>query len=414
MNWERTKEVIPSGVQTLSKMPNKHVEGVYPKYLVKGEGAYVWDDEDNKYLDYPCGLGSVLLGYNHPIINRAIIDQIEKGVIFSLPNPLETVLAEKILELLPSADMCRFFKNGSDATEIAVRIARAATGKNSVIACGYHGFHDWYNWTTSMNKGVQSQSVVQCDYNAIEQFITVFESRRKIAAVIMEPYILEPPRKEFLNKVRKLCSRYGALLIFDEIVTGFRTPDYFASEYFKVTPDLTCLGKGMGNGLPISAVCGKRKYMQELEGDCFASSTFGGELLSIAAAIATIDFMKDNLVIDHIWRMGERIRSSFESMVLSYGLEGAGIIGYAPRTFFVFPTETHKSLFWQECLKRGVLFGYAQFISHSHGLNEVDTTISVMRDALYLCKKHWKKPDKMLEGRAAQQTIRQKIGKDVT
>ena len=304
-NWLRTLEVCPDGVQTLSKMPSKHVDGFYPKYITKGDGAYVWGDNDKKYIDYPCGLGAILLGYNNPDVNRAIIDQLNKGVLFSLPNYLETELAEKIVDIVPSAEQVRFLKTGSEATSAAVRIARAYTGKEGIICVGYHGWHDWYCSTTSKNKGVPEQYVMQCKYNDIEAMIEVFDTQDTstvgIAAVIMEPYVLEEPKQEYLRKVRKLCNRHKAVLIYDEVVTGFRTLEWTAQKYFDITPDLTCLGKAMANGLPISCVCGKRELMRELQGDCFVSSTFGGELLSIAAALATIKIVEEQGVIRQIW-----------------------------------------------------------------------------------------------------------------
>lgn len=410
-NWLQTCEIIPDGVQTLSKMPEKHVSGIYPKYITKGDGAYVWGDNDKKYIDFPCGLGAILLGYNNPIVNRAIIDQLNKGVLFSLPNYLETELAEKIVDIVPSAEMVRFLKTGSEATSAAVRIARAYTGKEGIICCGYHGWHDWYSFTTSKKKGVPEQPVVQCKYNDIDAMIEAFDYQNKdtvgIAAVIMEPYILEEPKQEYLRKVRKLCNRHNTILIFDEVVTGFRTLGWTAQKYFDVMPDLTCLGKAMANGLPISCVCGKKELMKELQGDCFVSSTFGGELLSIAAALATIKIIEEQDVIKQIWNMGSRLKESFKQLVSVMNLtDGVSILGYPPRTFFKFETEALKSLFWQECLKKGVLFGYAQFISWSHGLGEIDHTVMAMRHALGMVRKYWEHPMDALEGAVAQETFR--------
>lgn len=419
MNWMiKTCEIIPDGVQTLSKMPSKHVEGVYPKYITKGDGAYVWGDNDKKYIDYPCGLGAVLLGYNIPIVNRAIIDQLGKGVLFSLPNYLETELAEKIVDIVPSAEMVRFLKTGSEAASAAVKIARASTGKEGIICVGYHGWHDWYSFTTPKNKGVPEQPVIQCKYNDIEAMIKAFEYNQSestvgIAAVIMEPYILEEPKQEYLRKVRKLCSRHGAVLIFDEIVTGFRTLEWTAQKYFDITPDLTCLGKAMGNGLPIACVCGKKELMKELQGDCFVSSTFGGELLSIVASLATIKIIEEQNVIRHIWDMGSRLKEGFKQLVGTMNLnDGVSVVGYPPRTFFKFETEAHKSLFWQECLKKGVLFGYAQFINWSHGIGEIDQTILAMTHALGMVRKYWEHPMDALEGAVAQETFRLVVEKE--
>jgi len=387
-------------------MPSKHVEGVYPKYIEKGDGAYVWADDGKKYIDFPCGLGAVLLGYNHPVINEAIRDQLGKGVLFSLPNYSETELAEKICNIIPSAEMIRFVKTGSEATTAAVRIARAYTGKPTIMCCGYHGWHDWYNWTTPKHKGVLKQNVAQFTYNNYVQIEQAFH-RRNIAAVIMEPYILEEPKDDFLRKVRKLCSQHKAVLIFDEIITGFRTLEKSAQKYFGIEPDLTCLGKALGNGLPIGAVCGQADLMKELEGDCFVSSTFGGELLSIAAALATLKLIEEQGVIRHIWTQGERLKNAFNSMVQSMRLgDEIKCIGYPPRTFFIFPNEALKSLFWQECLGMGVLFGYAQFINFSHRHAEIDTTIRAMRRGLEMVRKYKEHPLDGLRGKPAEETFR--------
>lgn len=403
MNWTDSLRVIPDGVQTLSKMPSKHVDGVYPKYIQHAKGAYVWGDDGKKYIDYPCGLGAVLLGYADPQVNQAVIDQLAKGMIFSLPNQLETELAEKICDIIPSAEMVRFLKSGSEACSAAVRIARAYTGRANIITAGYHGWHDWYAWTTPKKRGVLSQPVRQAKYNDIDSF----KVNDKTAAVIIEPYVLDEPKDDFLKNLRKKCTKHNTILIFDEVVTGFRTLGWSAQKYFDVTPDLTCLGKPMANGLPISCVCGKKEIMKVLESDCFVSSTFGGELLSIAAALAVIKIIEDESVIGHIWRMGAEFIEHFNRMAANLQVvDVPKCLGLPPRTFFKFPTEAHKSVFWQECLRRGVLFGYAQFMSYAHKRGELDDTVIAMGEAFRLLRKYWSHPEDALEGKVAQETFR--------
>jgi glutamate-1-semialdehyde aminotransferase len=381
-------------------MPSKHVDGVYPKYLEYGNGAYVYDVHGNEYIDYPCGLGAVLLGYAHPQVNEAVTKQIFDGVIFSLPHKKETLLAEKICELIPSAEMVRFLKTGSEATSAAIRIARAHTKRQRILCCGYHGWHDWYNWTTPKHKGVLlNQPVQQLEFGNSELWDEYISN--DVAAVIVEPYVLEKPNG-FLKDLRKLCDVSGTLLIFDEVVTGFRTKGFSAQKMFGVTPDLTCLGKAMANGFPISAVCGRREIMVELEGDCFVSSTFGGELASIAAALATINVLETEPVIEHIWEYGQQLKENFNRL----WTEDVECIGYPPRTFFKFPTEAHKSLFWQECLRQGVLFGYAQFINYSHQAAELNKTTQAMRYAADVVKSNWADPAKALDGKPAEETFR--------
>jgi len=417
MNWQDTLRYIPGGVQTLSKMPSKHVNGVYPKYIDRAEGAYVWSG-DKRYIDYPLGLGPIVLGHSNKEVNRAVIDQLGKGIVYSLPSPMETELAEKLCSLVPSYEMVRFVKTGSEATSAAVKIARAYTGRNKIVCCGYHGWHDWYTVTTDKNQGIPrniANLTTKFQYNDIDSLQKQLGSvaNCKVAAVIMEPYILEEPKQGFLQDVRRLCDEHGALLIFDEIVTAFRTKKWTAQAYYKTIPDLTTIGKAMANGMPIGCVGGRRKVMEVLQGDCFVSSTFGGELASIAAALATIQYIETYYVIDQIWKMGERFQANFKVITDSLGLSSkVKLIGLPPRTYFVFPTVEHKALFWQECLERGVLFGYAQFISYAHTMDVIDKTTQAMRNAMKLVKKYWDNPRDALRGEVPEETFRLQMVKN--
>ena len=403
--WERTLDLIPNGVQTESKMPSRHVEGVYPKYIEYGDGAYIYAD-GKRYIDFPCGLGAIILGHNHPDINLAISKQLKKGHLFPLPNILESELAEKLCGLIPSFEMVRFLKTGSEATQAAIRIARAHTEREVILSCGYHGWHNWYAESTDNKHGmpVRKRTCFQFKYNDLEGFKELFDQYKiRIAAVIMEPYILEEPKNHFLESIHKMCIDNGSLLIFDEVVTGFRTPGMSAQMMFKVIPDLSCFGKAMANGMPISVVGGKRDIMRVLEKKAFVSSTFGGELLSIAAALATIKYIEDKAVLAHIEGQGQKLKTYFNQKGREIGAE---CIGYPCRTFFKFPSEILKSLFWQECLRKGIFFGYAQFISAAHGVGEMDETVAAMRDALYMCRKYKNDPGKILHGTPASATNR--------
>jgi glutamate-1-semialdehyde aminotransferase len=399
----RTCKVIPDGVQTLSKMPSKHVEGVYPVYIDRGDGAYIYDRHGNRYIDFPSGLGAVILGHAFGPYNQIVREQLERGLLFPLPHVMETGLAEKICQLF-KMDMCRFLKTGSEATSAAVKIARAYTGRDAIGCCGYHGWHDWYNASTPKNKGcheLAAAQITQLGYNKTHEFAE-FIQKHKPAAIIMESVVLEPPKEDFLQNVRRLCDDNGVVLIFDEIVTGFRYPGFSAANYYKVQPDLICLGKAMANGLPISCVAGKREIMEELQGDCFVSSTFGGELLSITAALATIDLMERYGAVKQIWWAGNYLKQEFNRIA-----DGkAQCIGLAPRTYFNFPTEAHKSLFWQECLARGVLFGYAQFTTLAHTADVMNEVRAAMEGAWEILIAHWDNPEVALKGKVAQQTFR--------
>ena len=400
VTWERTKKVIPDGVQTMSKMPERHVIPVYPEYIDKGKGSHVWAG-DKKYIDYPCGLGSVLLGYADDRVNKAVKSQIDNGNIFSLPHKLETILAEKIVELIPCAEQVRFLKTGTEATMAAIKIARASTGREGIICMGYHGWADFYGITTDKRKGIPasySKLSGQCTYGDREMVREMFSLsnvvQKQIAAIILEPYVYHADQ-DFVKWVVDFAHDNGALVIFDEVVTGFRTKGFSAQEMFGVTPDLACFGKAMANGYPISLVCGRAKYMAEIQGDCFVSSTFGGDLIGISAALETIKILENEPVIDHIWEMGTRLKQGFNKIAES--LPEGKLIGLPCRTFFQLPSEIHRTLLWQECIKRGVLFGYAQFTNYSHSEADIDKTLDVLEAACSVLKDNWGEPNKAFD-----------------
>jgi glutamate-1-semialdehyde 2,1-aminomutase/spore coat polysaccharide biosynthesis protein SpsF len=412
--WRRTQQLISGGVQTLSKQPNKFIEGQYPIYLEGGTGCYVYDDQ-YAYIDYPCGLGAILLGHGNFEIGMAIIDRMAQGHLFTLPHRLETELAEKLHKLIPCAEQMRFLKTGSEATSAAIRIARSYTRRDGIAYCGYHGWHDWFTIDTPKNDGIPNsfhKYIHKFEYNNIASLEKIFEENPlDIGAVILEPYIYEKPDKNFLAKIIKLAHSKGALVIFDEVVTGFRTKGYSAQKLFGVTPDLACFGKAMGNGLPISVVCGKKKIMSVLEGDTFISSTFGGELLSIASALKTIEICEREKVPEHLEKMGTVLQEGYNCIAKELQID-TKCIGFPNRTMFMFPSGEHKSLFWQECIKRGVLFGYAQFINYSHKEEEINYTLEVIREALIVTKQNWSNPLKGLVGKKATEVFRLCVTKE--
>lgn len=392
--WERAQNIIPRGTQTLSKGPDQFIDGVSPKYLDHGLGSHVWDVDGNEYIDYPMALGPILLGYNYPPVVEAVIAQIKKGTTFTLMHPLEVELAELLIDVIPCAEMVRFGKNGADATMAAIRVARAYTGRDHIAYCGYHGCHDWYAITTSLNRGIpefNGQLIHPFEYNKPETLEDVFaQFPGKIAAVIMEQAGIEPV-DNFLQKVIDIAHKNGALFIFDEIPTGFRYALGGAQEYYGINPDIACFGKGMANGFPISAVVGKKEYMQELN-DLFFSMTFSGDTVGLAASVATIHELRKEKVIDFIWQQGMALRQGFEKIKdeLKINLD---VTGTPPRSFFVFKDKEGnesldmKSLFLQETVKRGVLFGGPAFISYSHSPSDIGKTIDASYEALKIVKK---------------------------
>ncbi len=367
------------------------VEGAYPVFLERGRGCRVWDVDGNEYVDYILGLASITLGYGYPPVAEAVRAQIDAGSIFSLPHPLEAEIAERLTEVIPCARMVRFLKTGSEANAAAVRVARAATGREMIVYCGYHGWHDWYAVTTPRSKGIPKGTndlIVPFGFNDLTSLEAVLEQHRgQIAAVIMEAVLLDEPARGFLEGVKAAAHRHGAVLIFDEIVTGFRWAVGGAQEYFGVVPDLATFGKGMANGLPLAVVVGREELMREFE-DVFVSSTFGGDTLALAAARATLTEYRQRSVIEHLWTIGRRFQESFRGAVSRTGV-AAECVGYPVHPKIVFGGESEHirrltmSLFLQETARRGVIFHFAGFnVSFSHSDDDVDQTLVACEDAL--------------------------------
>ncbi len=387
---ERAKRVIPSATQTFSKGPNQWPGAVSPHYLLRGEGAWVWDVDGNKYLDYLMALGPIILGYGNKRVNDAVKRQVDEGTVFSQMHPLEVEVAEKLVDLIPCADMVRFAKNGSDATTGALRAARAHTGRDRVAFCGYHGWHDWYIGSTTRDLGVPAAVKALSHtftYNDLGSLETLLESHNgEFAAVIMEPVGVEPPAEGFLEGVRALCSKHGTLLVFDEIVTGFRFAMGGAQEYFGVTPDLATFGKAIANGYPLSAVVGRRDIM-EIFDKIFFSGTFGGEAVALAACKATIEEMQAKNAIDRIWKTGDALLAEISDLIEKHQLGNVlQTHGYGVRSVLAFPhadeaqSRIRRSYFMQECVKQGLLYYGVHMPSSAHGEREIKFTLNVLSD----------------------------------
>ena len=332
----RALETVPLGAQTFSRSHIQFPRGYAPLFLTHGDAGRVWDVDGNEFIDLVCGLMPVVLGYRDPEIDDAIRRQLDRGITFSLATELEAEVAEKLVETVPCAEMVRFGKNGSDATTGAVRVARAATGREIVAVCGYHGWHDWYVGSTTRNKGIpKAVQGLTCrfEYNNLASLQRLFSDHPgQIAAVIMEPMNMIEPAPGFLQDVVDLTRREGAILVFDEIITGFRFARGGAQEYFGVTPDIAAFGKALGNGMPIAAVVGRRDIMMQME-EIFFSSTFGGEALSLAAASALLDKFATEPVIETLWQRGEALNAGIRQRIADYGLqETVKIRGMAPWT----------------------------------------------------------------------------------
>ncbi|MCG8356289.1 MAG: aminotransferase class III-fold pyridoxal phosphate-dependent enzyme [Kiloniellales bacterium] len=383
---ERARRVIPLGTQTFSKSFQQFPQGFAPLFLTHGKGCQVWDVDGNAYIDMISGLLPVVLGYGDPDVDAAIRAQLDRGISFSLATELEIELAERLVKIIPCAEMARFGKNGSDATTACVRIARAATGRERLVICGYHGWHDWYIATTARNRGVPTclgTLSERVPYNDLDAVRAAFRAHPgEIAALIMEPITASAPQPGYFEELRELVHGEGALMIFDEVITGFRYALGGAQAHFGITPDLAAFGKAMGNGMPISAVVGRADLMAQLE-EIFFSATFGGETLSLAAAIAVIDKMRREPVIERLWQSGAELARGIEARIAAHGLEDSVTFsGLAPWTLLGFrdtgttPKEAIKTLFMREMLGDGVLIAASNNVTYAHGPQDLERVLA--------------------------------------
>ncbi len=391
--YRKALELIPSATQTLAKGPSQNIKGVAPKYLEKGKGSHVWDVDGNEYIDFLMGIGPLSLGYSYDKVDSAIKAQLEKGITFSLMHPLEVELAELINQIVPNAESIRYSKTGADVTSAAIRVARAYTGRDKVLCCGYHGWHDWYISVTDRNKGIPG--VIQdmtntFNYNDINSVIDSID--KETACVILEPFVFQAPENNFLQELRKVCTENGIVLIFDEMWTGFRVALGGAQEYFGVDADLACFSKAVANGMPISILTGKKEIMKLLDKEVFFYTTFGGEALSLAAAKATIEELRDQNVPAYLVKQGSKLREGYNKIASELGMNYTKCLGYDCRTIITFdasagnPLEM-KSLVQQEMIKRGILWGGFHNMSFSHSDKDVEYTLKVYKEVLPILKK---------------------------
>lgn len=391
--YERAKPIMTPVTQTLAKGPGQYVDGVAPKYLKRGQGSHVWDVDGNEYIDYNMAIGPLSLGYAYPRVDEAIVAQLKDGITFSMMHELEVVLAELIHKVIPNAESMRISKTGADVTSAAVRVARAFTGRNKVLCCGYHGWHDWYIGVTSRNAGIPEavkDLSATFEYNDIESVRNALDS--DTACVILEPFVFEAPKNNFLQELKTLCEANGTLLIFDEMWTGFRIAVGGAQEYFGVTPDLACYSKAFANGMPISLLTGRRDVMELFKEDVFFFTTFGGEALSLAAAVATIHEMIEKNVPAYLAAQGKKLKEGYNALAKELGIDGyTRCTGFDCRTIVSFdatagnPLEL-KSYVQQELIKRGILWSGFHNMSFSHTDTDVEYTLKAYREVLGLLK----------------------------
>lgn len=389
---ERAERVIPLGSQTFSKSRTQYPYGVSPYFITRGEGARVWDLDGNEYIDFVSSLASITLGYNDPDVTSAVTEQLKSGVIFSLPHPLETEVAEMIGDMVPCAEMVRFGKNGSDATSGAIRVARAFTGRDRVAVCGYHGWQDWYIGSTARHQGVPKavrDLTHPFVYNDLASLAALFDEHPgEFAAVILEPMNVVYPAPGFLESVKVLAHQHGALLVFDETITGFRYANGGAQELFGVVPDLATFGKGLANGYPVSAVAGRRDVMALME-EIFFSFTFGGETLSLAAAKATLTKLREQPVVRTLKARGEAIMAGTAEIIKNSGLVDIFSVSGHPAWSFLSIRDARgatsfeiKTLWMQEMLQCGFLSVGTHNVNYAHTEDDVRALLATYADVL--------------------------------
>lgn len=422
----RLHDVVPGGAHTYARGPDQYPEFMTP-ILTHGAGAHVWDVDGNEYVEYGMGLRAVTLGHGYPPVVEAVADTIRRGTNFSRPTELELSAAEDFLELVPGADMVKFAKNGSDATTAAVRLARAVTGRDHIAVCDHPFFSvdDWFIGGTAMNAGIPAataQLTGRFRYGDLASLEEVL-AERPVAGVVLEAATatVEPP-PGFLEGVRALCDRYGALMILDEMITGFRWSEHGAQNLYGVRPDLSCWGKAMGNGFPISALAGKREYM-ELGGLRTASdrvfllsTTHGPEMASLAAFRAVVRAYRTGDPIGRMEAAGRMLADAVNTAAAEYGV-GEFVRVHGRPSCLVFatcdregrPSQPYRTLFLQELLDRGVL-AQSFVVSAAHTDDDITRTAEAVAGALGVYRRALEAGtvDGLLRGRPVAPALRRR------
>lgn len=383
--WNKAKKIIPGGNSLLSKRPERYAPDIWPTYFSRAKGVQVWDLDGKKYIDMAqMGIGTCILGYADKDVNCAVGRAIAQGVNSTLNAPEEVELAQKLLGLNPFAGGVRFARTGGEAMTIAIRIARAASGKDKVAFSGYHGWCDWYlaaNLTGEANlsehllpglapKGVPkglTKTAFPFKYNSTDELAEILKSQ-DIGVIVFEGARYDFPQKSFLDYISKVSREKGIVVIVDEITSGWRMTDGGVYKLNKFTPDIVVYGKGMGNGFAISAILGKKKIMDEAQ-ETFISSTFWTERVGFSAALSTIDKLKKVKAWEHLNSIGESIGKGWEDLAAKHGIK-LHITSFKPLITFKFDyAQSNAALytfFTQEMLKLGYLASNSVYVSYAH------------------------------------------------
>jgi glutamate-1-semialdehyde 2,1-aminomutase len=410
--------LIPGGAHTYAKGDDQFPL-LAPGFIARGSGCHVWDVDGNEYIEYGMGLRAVTLGHAFQPVVDAAYRQMQLGVNFSRPAEIELRLAESLLDVVPGAEMVKFAKNGSDVITAAVKLARAHTGRDLVAICEDHPFFstdDWFIGTTQMDAGiprVTAQLTLKFRYDDLQSLKKLFELHPgQIACVVMEAETVLQPSLGYLKSVKELCEANGAILIFDEMITGFRWDIGGAQKFHGVTPHLSAFGKAMANGFAVSALAGKREIMRlgGLDHDrprvFLLSTTHGAETHALAASLETIRVYRELNVVELLWRQGEKLRSLISESIQENRLEGFFELAGRPcnlifRTMDAKrqPSQSFRTLFMQELIRRGVI-APSFVVSFSHSDADIELTAEVVSEVLAIYRKALDEGvEKYLEGR---------------
>jgi glutamate-1-semialdehyde 2,1-aminomutase len=403
--YKKAKTLIPGGTMLLSKRPEMFLPEYWPSYFSKAKGCKIWDLDNNELVDMSImGIGTNTLGYGHDEVDNAVMETVKKGNMSTLSCPEEVYLAEKLVEMNPWADMVRFARSGGEANSIAIRIARAASGKEKVAICGYHGWHDWY-LSANHNSGdslsghllpglnpsgvpkALKDTVLPFHYNNFDELLELVDNH-EIGVIKMEVVRNYGPEDNFLHKVRDLATRKNIVLIFDECTSGFR--ETFGGIYKKygVEPDMAMYGKTIGNGYALTAVVGKRSVMEAAQ-TSFISSTFWTERIGPTAALATLKVMEEIKSWEIITSIGKKIQDGWQSLASLHGLE-INIAGIPSLSTYSFTSENglaYKTLIAQEMLKKNILASTNFYASIAHKDNYIQKYFSELDKVYAIIKK---------------------------
>lgn len=401
----KAHRLIPGGAHTYAKGDDQYPQPA-PGFIERGKGCHVWDVDGNEFIEYGMGLRAVTLGHAYDSVIEAAHRQMTLGTNFTRPAKIEVELAESMLKLVPGADMIKFAKNGSDVTTAAVKLARAYTGRDLIAICGDQPFFsvdDWFIGTTDLYAGIPEAiraMTLKFRYNDLENLRELFTRHPgEIACVVMEAEASTPPLPDYLAGMKTLCEEYGAVLIFDEMITGFRWHMGGAQEFHQVVPDLSTFGKAMGNGFAIAALAGKREIMRlgGLEHDLprvfLLSTTHGAETHALAASLETLRVYQEHGVIEVLWRQGERLRLLIEESVTENNLQGHfEVMGrpcnlvYGTRDREGNRSQAFRTLFIQELIRHGVI-APSFVVSFSHSDSDIQRTAEAVHAAHAIYRK---------------------------